>query len=123
MTSLELSQVISHIVENALQAMPAGGHLTIVMSNLSDSHQVKIEISDEGVGISPEDLPHIFEPFFTTKQRGVDRSVGLGLSIVYSLVKAAHGEIHVKSSLRKGTSVQLIFPVAIHGKMPHHSRK
>lgn len=120
---LELSQIIGHIVDNALQAMPAGGHLTIVTSNLSDSHQVKIEISDEGVGISPEDLPHIFEPFFTTKQRGVDRSVGLGLSIVYSLVKAAHGEIHVKSSLRKGTSVQLIFPVAIHGKMPHHSRK
>lgn len=111
---LELNQILGHIVDNALQALPAGGQITIATVSLPDSQQVKIEISDNGVGISPEDLPHIFEPFFTTKQRGVERSAGLGLSIVYSLVKAANGQIHVKSSLRKGTIVQLVFPVARH---------
>lgn len=120
---LEFNQIINHIIDNALQAIPAGGCLSIVTSNIVNSHQVRIEISDNGVGIAPENLPHIFEPFFTTKQHGVDRSAGLGLSIVYSLVKAGHGQIHVKSSLRKGTTVQLIFPVAEHVKELQHSRK
>ncbi len=120
---LELGQVISHIIDNAIHAMPAQGQVTVVTTNQAETHQVKIEISDTGVGISPEDLPHIFEPFFTTKQRGAERSAGLGLSIVYSLVKAAQGQIRVKSSLRKGTSVYLVFPLADHGKTHHRLRK
>ncbi len=120
---IEFNQIISHLIDNAMHAMPGGGQLLISTSNLPDARVIRVEISDSGVGISPEDLPHIFEPFFTTKQRGVDKSAGLGLSIVYSLVKAGHGQIHVKSSLRKGTTVELILPIAHHGKDLPHSRK
>ncbi len=108
---IELNQIISNIIDNSVQAMPAGGNLTIVTSVHQESHRVRIDLIDDGVGISPEDLPHIFEPFFTTKQRGIERNAGLGLSIVYSLVKAADGQIHVNSSLRKGTTVHVTFPI------------
>lgn len=117
---IELNEIVGHIVDNSLQAMPAGGHLAISTALASGGHEVRIDIGDDGVGISPDDLPHIFEPFFTTKQRGFERTIGLGLSIVYSLVKAAHGQIKVKSSLRKGTTVQLTFPVDEQFPKPRH---
>lgn len=109
---IEFNQIITNLIDNSLQAMPAGGVLTISAVYQADHDRVRIDVSDNGVGISPEELPHIFEPFFTTKQRGMDKNAGLGLSIVYSLVKAAHGQIQVKSSLRKGTTVELLFPTA-----------
>jgi len=109
---IELTEIMNHIIDNALQAMPAGGQLTVASALTNGGHEVRIDISDDGVGIAPEDLAHIFEPFFTTKQRGAQHSTGLGLAIVYSLVKAAHGQIKVESSLRKGTTVHLTFPVA-----------
>ncbi|MCB9771353.1 MAG: PAS domain-containing protein [Candidatus Omnitrophica bacterium] len=108
---IEINQILSHIIDNSFYAMPGGGVLTVTTQSDPVAHKIQIDISDDGVGISPEDLPHIFEPFFTTKQRVADKSAGLGLSIVYSLVKAGNGQIKVKSSLRKGTKVQLIFPV------------
>ena len=107
---IEINQILSHIIDNSFYAMPGGGVLTITTQSHAETRNIQIDISDDGVGISPEDLPHIFEPFFTTKQRATDKSAGLGLSIVYSLVKAGNGQIKVKSSLRKGTKVQLVFP-------------
>lgn len=108
---LELNQILTHLIENAVQAMPGGGQLTVQSKELPENHLVRIEIMDDGIGISPENLPHIFEPFFTTKQKSIDRSAGLGLSIVYSLIRACHGQIQVKSSLRKGTTVILTVPI------------
>jgi two-component system cell cycle sensor histidine kinase/response regulator CckA len=117
---IELTEIVTHIIDNALQAMPAGGHLLVTSSLVAGGQDVRIDISDDGVGIDPEDLPHIFEPFFTTQQSGVQRRTGLGLSIVYSLVKAAHGQIKVDSSLRKGTTVHLTFPAAEFIPKAHH---
>jgi PAS domain S-box-containing protein len=109
---IEFNQVIGNIVNNAIQAMPGGGKLTIRTNYLKAEDRVLIQIVDNGVGISEENLPHIFEPFFTTRQRGVEKSSGLGLPIAYSLVKDSQGQIVVKSSLRKGTMVNIFIPPA-----------
>ncbi len=107
---VDCHQVIHNVLINAIQAMPAGGKITITTSADQNKKTVAVNIQDEGVGITPEHLSKVFEPFFTTKERGIDKSSGLGLSIVYSIVHAAGGDIHIQSSLRKGTMVHLEFP-------------
>lgn len=110
MGKIEFQQVVSNVIDNALQAMPSGGLLVIRTVYLKDEGKVMVEIKDEGVGISRENLPHIFEPFFTTRSRGIEKNAGLGLSIAFSLVKSCRGDIQVVSSLRKGTTVKIIIP-------------
>ncbi len=107
---VDCQQVIHNVLLNAIQAMPAGGKITIHTSADPQKKTVSVNIQDEGVGITPEHLSKVFEPFFTTKERGIDKNSGLGLSIVYSLVHAAGGDIHIQSSLRKGTMVHIEFP-------------
>jgi signal transduction histidine kinase len=112
---IECHQIIHNVIINAIQAMPSGGSIK-VKTSLDKTHRaIGIEVTDEGVGIAPEYLSKVFEPFFTTKERGIDKSAGLGLSIIYSIINAAGGAIHIKSSLRKGTTVQISIP-AYHSK-------
>jgi signal transduction histidine kinase len=108
---IECHQIIHNVIMNAIQAMPGGG--TIKLKTFSDKTRgvIGIDVTDEGVGITPDHLSKVFEPFFTTKERGIDKSAGLGLSIIYSIINAAGGSIHIKSSLRKGTTVQISLPV------------
>jgi len=108
---VELHQVIHNVLINAIQAMPAGGKIKIRTGLDKDRNMVAINVEDEGVGITSEHLSKVFEPFFTTKERGVEKSTGLGLSIVYAIVHAAGGDIHIQSSLRKGTTVRIDLPV------------
>ena len=108
---VECHQVVHNVVMNAIQSMPGGGIIK-VRTFVSKTHGfIGIEVIDEGIGIAPEHLPKVFEPFFTTKERGIDKSAGLGLSIIYSIINAAGGSVHIKSSLRKGTTVQILLPV------------
>ena len=72
---------------------------------------IRVDCQDDGVGIPKELLPKVFDPFFTTKPRGIDKSSGLGLYIVYSTVKSYKGEIFIKSDHRKGTTVTMLLPV------------
>ena len=116
---LELSQVMTHILTNAIQAMPRGGSVEVRTSCRKADGKIQIECRDEGVGIAPEDLPRVFEPFFTTRNRGLGKSPGLGLAIAYSLTKSFHGEIVLKSKLRQGTLVKIVFPIY---KKNHRSR-
>jgi len=74
-------------------------------------NMVRIECRDEGVGIPQENLSRVFEPFFTTKHRGLEKSSGLGLAIVYSIVSSYRGEVVVKSDLRKGTTLTILLPL------------
>ncbi len=114
----QFSQVIQNIVLNANQAMPDGGSIDIKASNaiLSDSNDyalaggdyVKIEIRDSGGGISQENLEKIFDPYFTTKTDGH----GLGLAIVYSIIKKHHGLITFESIVGHGTIVTILLPSA-----------
>jgi len=107
---IELTQIMTNLLNNAEQSMPAGGICRIKTAFQKNTSKVAIIVRDEGVGISHEVLPHIFEPFFTTKQRGINKNSGLGLSIVSSLVRASQGTIRVTSSQRRGTSLTILLP-------------
>lgn len=115
MSSVDFERVMQNILTNALHSMPAGGLVQIKTSLDAENERVLIECKDNGVGISKEVLSRIFEPFYTTRHSAEDKSSGLGLSIVYATVKAAQGDIDVKSSLRQGTVVTLSLP-RYHGR-------
>ncbi len=109
-----LTQVFLNLVLNAVDAMPAGGTLTVttraeaLRNGGSSEEDVLVEIRDTGCGIAPEDLPRIFEPFFTTK--GHEKGTGLGLSVSRNLVVEHGGEIVVKSELGVGTTICVRLP-------------
>ncbi len=117
----DFEQVSESLLNNAIQAMPAGGHLAVRTKFAETMGMVHVNVIDEGVGISRENLKRIFDPRFTTKQRSSSKKAGSGLSIVQSLVNAHHGEIRIVSSLRKGTTVDLRIPSAV-GKTGKRSR-
>ncbi len=104
-----LQQVFLNLFINAIQAMKGGGTLTIRVHPLQDGGQLKIEVVDSGIGISPEDLPHIFEPFFTTKKVG--RGTGLGLSVSYGIIQKHGGHMEVHSQRNRGTTLTIYLPV------------
>ena len=100
-----LRQSLLNIVENAFAAMPGGGKLTI--SAKLDGNFEMIRIEDTGTGIDDEHLSKIFEPYFTTKASGT----GLGLTVVYKVIKEHRGDIFVSSELGKGTVFTIKLPV------------
>ena len=104
----QLSQVISNLVLNALEAMPDGGMILLDATNLSthDGDFVQITVQDEGTGIDPLHIDNIFDPYFTTKQKGG----GLGLSISHSIVTKHGGTITVGSTLTQGTTFTIRLP-------------
>ncbi|PUB19249.1 two-component system cell cycle sensor histidine kinase/response regulator CckA [Yoonia sediminilitoris] len=117
----QLEQVLMNLVVNARDAMPSGGEIQVVTSNLLMKTQmvkdravvppgeyVMVKVIDEGFGIAPEKLPKIFEPFYTTKRTG--EGTGLGLSTAYGIVKQTGGYIFAESEVGKGTQFSLLFP-------------
>ena len=109
---VECFQIIYNILMNAVQAMPAGGAIRIRTALNKAGKTVLLEVQDEGIGITPGHLSRVFEPFFTTKERGFEKNAGLGLSIVHSIIERVGGDIHIQSSLRKGTVVRIDLPPA-----------
>ena len=108
----QLQQVIVNLAINARDAMPEGGRLVVATAATGDldNPQVVVQVIDDGVGIDAQTLPHIFEPFFTTKGGG--RGTGLGLAMVYGIVKQHGGTIEVTSRVGHGTRFQVRLPVA-----------
>ena len=108
-----LERVVVNLVVNARDAMPGGGVVRVETSGVEASateprDQVRITVSDQGEGMSPETLEHLFEPFFTTKALG--RGTGLGLSTCQGLVRQAGGSIRVQSALGVGTTFDILLP-------------
>jgi signal transduction histidine kinase len=103
-------QVFVNLLDNAADAMPAGGTITI-RTRLIDSQRLEVMISDTGCGISEENLGKLFTPFFTTKPVG--KGTGLGLSIVYGIIKTHRGQITVNSQSGQGTTFTVILPVML----------
>ncbi|MBI4859127.1 MAG: ATP-binding protein [Candidatus Riflebacteria bacterium] len=103
----QLQQVFLNIVTNAFAAVQDGGKIDISASSHDPGH-VAIAISDNGHGISKENLEQIFEPFFTTKQ---EYGTGLGLSITYGIVQKLGGGIEVESTVGVGTRFTVILPL------------
>jgi iron only hydrogenase large subunit-like protein/nitrogen-specific signal transduction histidine kinase len=110
----QMVQVFSNLIKNAIDAMPTGGKLNICVED--DKHNQKdvvFAIKDSGTGISKENLERMFEPFFTTKEDG--KGTGLGLPIIYGIVKMHKGNIKVESNDRPengptGTSFLVSLP-------------
>jgi signal transduction histidine kinase len=96
---------ILNFITNASQAMPEGG--TITLGALLDGGQIKLTFSDQGSGISPDDIGKIFQPYFTTKDVGI----GLGLAITERIIKEHGGGIHVESALGTGTTITVSLPL------------
>ncbi len=103
----QLRQVFLNLVANARDAMPEGG--TLHVTTAEDSENVRIEITDTGIGIKEEHLKKIFDSFFTTKDSV--KGVGLGLSVCYGFIKDHGGDIQVKSKLDSGTTFTITFPI------------
>ena len=106
----EFEQVMQHVMNNAIEAMPSGGVLTVRTFQKNKGRQVQVEVKDQGIGISKEILPRVFDPFFSTGPKGFGQSAGLGLSVAQTIIRAAHGDISIKSSLRRGTVVTIVLP-------------
>jgi signal transduction histidine kinase len=119
--SNRISQVLLNLWVNARDAMPTGGQLTVRtktadgrelrtrFAEATEGKYLKIEITDTGFGMNDTVRSRIFEPFFTTK--GVGEGSGLGLSMVYGIVKNHHGLIDVESEVNHGTTLRVYFPV------------
>jgi PAS domain S-box-containing protein len=119
----QIHQMLMNLCVNAGDAMPGGGILDLTTglkevvgaregsaSAAPDKQYVLLQVSDTGTGIATDHLPRIFDPFFTTKAPG--KGTGLGLSIVYGIVQRHGGRIEVFSVPGKGTTFEVLFPVA-----------
>ena len=124
----QLEQVVMNLVVNARDAMPNGGSVTVETSReavslarslelggIDPGDYARLDVADEGTGMSEETQTQIFDPFFTTKESG--RGTGLGLSTVYGIVRQAGGAIEVTSAPGQGARFAIYWPSAPPGSM------
>jgi CheY-like chemotaxis protein/anti-sigma regulatory factor (Ser/Thr protein kinase) len=120
----QIKQITANLCTNAFNAIGQNkGIIEISLANedikepvligdeiLSAGDYVKLVIKDSGAGIDPQSQKKIFDPYFTTKNMGIEKGRGLGLAVVYGIVKAHKGAVKIESSLGKGTTFQIYFP-------------
>jgi signal transduction histidine kinase len=110
-----LQQVFINLFLNSIQAMPDGGTLG-VRASIEEGRLLRVEVSDTGIGIPPENLGKVFDPFFTTKEPG--QGTGLGLSVSYGIVAEHGGRITVASKVGAGTTFTIILPLKAEERTP-----
>jgi signal transduction histidine kinase/ActR/RegA family two-component response regulator len=126
----QLEQVLLNLSLNARDAMPAGGQLSIALETLDldaatakqlcqqpAGHFVRVTVSDTGHGMTSEALERIFEPFFSTKPH--DKGSGLGLAVVYGIIRQHGGHISARSEPGRGTQFMVLLPCEASGQTPN----
>ena len=109
---IRIEQVLLNLFNNAIEAMPGGGVLTVsttLETDQTDEDWLVIRVRDTGTGIEEEHLAQLFDPFFTTKEVG--EGTGLGLSVSYGLIQEHRGRIEVSSQRGKGSEFQIYLPL------------
>ena len=104
----QLEESFLNLIQNALEAMPEGGTLTL-QTRYAGGGKIEIRISDTGVGIPADDVGRVFDAFYTTKPKGT----GLGLAIVKNIVETYGGVIWVNSKVGEGTRFTLVLPAQL----------
>ncbi len=103
----QMQQVVVNLLLNAADVVePGTGQITMATKVFDDAF-VEIQVTDNGSGIEPEDLPHLFEPFFSTKG---NRGTGLGLAVTWGIVESHGGSIDVQTELGQGTTFSIRIP-------------
>jgi PAS domain S-box-containing protein len=118
----QIRQVIVQVVRNAREATPEGSQIEVEARNLELDRNVipsiqpgrylRISITDHGQGISPDLLPRIFDPYVSGKERGIQKGMGLGLAIVYAILRRHAGHIHASSIPGQGATFDIYLPAA-----------
>ncbi len=120
----EIGQIMMNLIKNAEQAinggvgeievclepLKLGGRGVALYENLRPGRYVRLAIKDTGEGIDPEIMDRIFDPYFTTKD--IDEGLGMGLAVVYGIIKKHDGAIRIESEPKKGTTVEMLFPLS-----------
>ncbi len=102
-------QCFLNVIKNSIESMPRGGHIYIY-THYTKTHII-IEIEDTGVGMSQEQIQRLGEPYYSTKG---SKGTGLGMMVVFSIVKAMKGTIRVESEINQGTTFSFTFPTYNH---------
>jgi len=102
----QIMLVFQNLAQNAIDAMPEGGKLSILLTCSKEKGPIEIHFKDEGTGIPPDKVTRIFDPFYTEKKKGI----GMGLTISLRIITAHDGTIHVASNLKRGTTMIIQLP-------------
>jgi signal transduction histidine kinase len=106
-SAAELREVFTNLIFNAVDAMPHGGQITVSTSMSADGAYVRFDVTDSGIGMTPEERARCLEPFFTTKG---ERGTGLGLAVCYGIVQRHNGTINLESTKGVGTTFSIFIP-------------
>ena len=106
----ELREALTNLIFNAVDAMPAGG--TVTLRSRAEDNAVLFEISDTGTGMSEDVRTRCLEPFFSTKG---DKGTGLGLSMVFGIIKRHNGTLDIESAVNRGSTFRIRFPAESNG--------
>jgi len=129
----QMGQVIHNLIRNAVEAMPEGGTVQVraenvvvnaenqsVLPQMPEDRYVRLEIQDEGIGISEEHKPRVFDPYYSTKMRGSQKGMGLGLTTALSIVKRHGGFMLLESNEAVGTQVSICLPAVLEEREAEH---
>ncbi len=105
-----LEQVFFNLIKNAISYTPKGGKVLFTYSGKT-STAISVSVADTGIGIPQKDLPHIFEPFYRSEKTGKLSGTGIGLAVVFEIIKLHKGAIEVESSEGSGTTFTLSLPI------------